>query len=48
MPGPGRTIVTFRLAYHWLLGLIADRIAARQVGRSLSESLKNLQRLVES
>lgn len=49
--GPGRPIVTFRLAYHsdgGLLGLIADRIAARQVGRSLSESLKNLQRLVES
>jgi len=49
--GPGRTIVTFRLAYHsdgGLLGLIADRVAARQVGRSLSESLKNLQRLVES
>jgi uncharacterized membrane protein len=48
--GPGRTTVTFRLAYHsdgGLLGLIADRIAARQVGRSLSESLKNLQRLVE-
>lgn len=47
--GPGRTTVTFRLAYHsdgGLLGLIADRIAARQVGRSLSESLKNLQRLV--
>ena len=37
----------------WLLAslyfrLIADRIAARQVGISLSESLKNLQRLVES
>lgn len=49
--GPGRATVTFRLAYHsdgGLLGLIADRIAARQVGRSLSESLKNLQRLVES
>ena len=49
--GPGRTIVTFRLAYHsdgGLLGLIADHIAARQVGHSLSESLKNLQRLVES
>jgi uncharacterized membrane protein len=49
--GPGLPIVTFRLAYHsdgGLLGLIADRIAARQVGRSLSESLKNLQRLVES
>jgi uncharacterized membrane protein len=49
--GPGRTTVTFRLAYHsdgGLLGLIADRIAARQVGRSLSESLKNLRRLVDS
>ena len=48
--GPGRTTVTFRLAYHsdgGLLGLIADRIASRQVGRSLSQSLKNLQRLVE-
>ncbi|HYO03203.1 MAG TPA: SRPBCC family protein [Mycobacterium sp.] len=48
--GPGRTLVTFRLAYHsdgGLLGLIADRLAARQVGRSLSESLKNLQRLVQ-
>jgi uncharacterized membrane protein len=48
--GPGRTVVTFRLAYHsdgGLLGLIADRVAAHQVGRSLSESLKNLQHLVE-
>ena len=49
--GLGRTVVTFRLAYHsdgGLLGLIADRIAARQVGRSLSESLKSLRRLVQS
>lgn len=49
--GPGQTLVTFRLAYHsngGLLGLIADRIAARQVGRSLAESLKNLKKLVES
>ena len=49
--GPGRATVTFRLAYHsdgGRLGLIADRIAARQVGRSLSESLKNLQRVVGS
>lgn len=48
--GPGRTTVTFRLAYHsdgGILGLIADRIAARQVGRSLWESLRNLKRLVE-
>ena len=49
--GPGRVTVKFRLAYHsdgGLLGLIADRIAAREVGRSLSQSLKNLRRLVES
>jgi uncharacterized membrane protein len=49
--GPGRTIVTFRLAYHsdgGLLGVIADRIAAGQVGRPLSQSLKSLQRLVDS
>ncbi|HUO37648.1 MAG TPA: SRPBCC family protein [Mycobacterium sp.] len=49
--GPGQTLVTFRIAYHsdgGLLGLIADRVAARQVGRSLAESLNNLRRLVES
>ena len=49
--GQGRTLVTFRLAYTsegGLLGLIADRVAARWVGRRLTESLKNLQRLVES
>lgn len=49
--GSGRTTVTFRLAYHsdgGILGLIADRIASRQVGRSLAESLINLQHLVES
>jgi hypothetical protein len=43
--------VTFRLAYHsdgGLLGVIADRIAAGRVGRPLSQSLKNLQRLVDS
>lgn len=48
--GPGRTTVTFRLAYNsegGLLGLIADRVAARWVGRSLAESLENLRRLVE-
>ena len=48
--GPGRTLVTFRLAYNsegGLLGLIADRVASRWVGRSLAESLKNLRRLVE-
>jgi hypothetical protein len=49
--GRGRTIVTFRLAYHsdgGLRGVIADRIAAGHVGRPLSQSLKNLQRLVDS
>jgi uncharacterized membrane protein len=48
--GQGRTTVTFRLAYNsegGLLGLIADRVASRWVGRSLDESLKNLRRLVE-
>lgn len=48
--GQGRTTVTFRLAYNsegGLLGLIADRVASRWVGRSLAESLKNLRRLVE-
>jgi hypothetical protein len=49
--GPGRTVVTFRLPYSsegGLLGLIADRVAACWVGRSLGESLKGLRRLVES
>ncbi len=49
--GEGRTLVTFRLAYTsegGLLGLIADRVAARWVGRRLTESLKNLRRSVES
>lgn len=46
--GPGRTRVTFRLAYSsegGLLGLIADRVAAFWVGRSLDESLKTLSAL---
>jgi hypothetical protein len=49
--GPGRTIVTFRLAYHsdgGLRGVIAEGIAAGHVSRPLSQSLKNLQRLVDS
>jgi uncharacterized membrane protein len=48
--GGGRTKVTFRLAYEapgGLLGLIADRVAARQVGRIMSETLKRLRALVE-
>ena len=46
----GRTRVTFRLAYESagnLLGLIADRVAARQVGRNIQATLNNLRRLVE-
>ncbi|MDT7766251.1 MAG: hypothetical protein QOC63_5671, partial [Mycobacterium sp.] len=31
-----------------LLGLIADRVAARQVGRTMTETLKNLKRMVEA
>jgi uncharacterized protein YndB with AHSA1/START domain len=47
----GRTKVTFRMSYESagnLLGLIADRVAARQVGRTMSQTLKNLARLVET
>jgi uncharacterized membrane protein len=47
----GRTRVIFRLAYEsagGILGLIADRVAARWVGRNMGETLKNLRRLVES
>ena len=46
----GRTKVTFRLAYESagnLLGLIADRVAAGQVGRNMGATLKNLRRMVE-
>jgi uncharacterized membrane protein len=44
------TQVTFRLSYQapgGLLGLIADRIASRQVGRELADTLKGLRKLVE-
>ncbi|MFI5508125.1 SRPBCC family protein [Mycobacterium sp. NPDC051804] len=46
----GRTQVTFRLAYESagnVLGLIADRVAAGQVGRTMGETLKNLRQMVE-
>jgi uncharacterized membrane protein len=49
--GDGRTKITFRLAYEsagGVLGLIADRVAARQVGRNMTETLKNLRRMVEA
>jgi uncharacterized membrane protein len=48
--GDGHTQVTFRLAYESagnLLGLIADRVAARQVGRNMTATLKNLKQMVE-
>jgi hypothetical protein len=43
--------VTFRLSYQapgGLLGYIADRIAVRQLGRTLAGTLKSLKRLAES
>jgi uncharacterized membrane protein len=48
--GPDGTGVTFRLSYQapgGLLGLIADRIAARQVGRALQQSLANVRAMAE-
>jgi uncharacterized membrane protein len=48
---PGETEVGLRLAYQspgGLMGLIADRVAAPIVRRSLQRSLRNLQMLVES
>lgn len=46
----GRTKVTFRLSYESagnILGLIADRVAARQVARNMSRTLTNLRQMVE-
>ena len=43
--------MTFRLSYQapgGILSYIADRIAVRQVGRTLAETLKCLKWLVES
>lgn len=48
--GDGRTKVSFRLAYEapgGLLGLIADRVAASQVSRTMAETLRRLKDLVE-
>ena len=47
----GQTKVTFRLSYQapgGIFGYIADRIAVRQVGRTVAETLKRLKRLIES
>jgi uncharacterized membrane protein len=49
--GRGQTRVTFRLSYQapgGILGYLADRIAVRQVGRTLSGTLTCLKQLVES
>jgi uncharacterized membrane protein len=49
--GDGRTSVTFRLSYQapgGILGLIADRVATRQVGRTLAATVDNVKGLVES
>jgi uncharacterized membrane protein len=46
----GRTKVTFRLSYEapgGLLGLVADWVAARQVGRTMSETVTRLKAMVE-
>ncbi|CDO88841.1 cyclase [Mycobacterium triplex] len=47
----GQTKATFRLSYQapgGILGYIADRIAVRQVGRTLSGTLRCLKQLAES
>jgi uncharacterized membrane protein len=47
----GQTKVTFRLSYQapgGIFGYIADRIAVRQVGRTLAGTLKSLKALAES
>jgi uncharacterized membrane protein len=49
--GNGRTKVTFRLSYEapgGLLGLLADRVASRQVGNIMKETLRRLRTLVEA
>lgn len=49
--GDDRTKVTFRMSYQapgGLFGYIADRVAVRQVGRAVSQTLKRLKGLVES
>jgi uncharacterized membrane protein len=46
----GRTKVSFRMSYEapgGLLGVVADWVAARQVGRTLTQTLENLRSLAE-
>lgn len=48
--GEGRTEVSFRMSYEapgGVLGLVADRVAARQVGRIMDRTLQQLKTLVE-
>jgi len=48
--GRGQTKVTFRLSYQapgGILGYVADRVAVRQVARTLAETLKCLKSLAE-
>ena len=49
--GNGHTKIVFRLSYQapgGILGLIADRLATRQVGRTLADTLKNLKAQLEA
>ncbi len=46
----GRTKVSFRMSYEapgGVLGLVADWVAARQVGRTMTQTLENLRKLAE-
>lgn len=46
----GRTKVNFRMSYEapgGVLGLVADWVAARQVGGTMSKTLENLRKLAE-
>jgi uncharacterized membrane protein len=47
----GRTRVTFRMTYEapgGVLGVVADWVAARQVGRTMTRTLENLRELAEA
>lgn len=47
----GRTRVNFRMTYEapgGILGVIADWVAARQVGRTMTRTLENLRKLAEA
>jgi uncharacterized membrane protein len=47
----GRTKVSFRMSYEapgGVLGLVADWVAARQVGRTMTQTLENLRQLSEN